>query len=486
MNTFLPAITPSLSHHNYGIMGPLSYFRDKLKPHREERKRRKSYDDRYRRDADSDSSEVKILNVAGSRNPAKKNEHSCRSRTSRSEGNLGDPRESREIIITPGDRGRRRNSSPRKSDNVLAGRRSKSRRRYRSSNSRVNQQDIPPMPAIPPKWTQEARKNAPLRANNQPVQQAAPAPVPVRNLHAEEYNRLQREAAKKRARDIQVEEYNRLQREATEKARNVQAEEYNRLQREAAQKKAQKSPVDWDRLKKERDEQEKSAAEAQRLQAVEMAAAGARRWGEIEKQKKQKEREEEAIRQREKAEKRRKAEEAENRVNTDKMLAEEISRKEAAIRVNEAARLKAFGPPGGRMGGSEPQPQAPAWSNSANGQTDGSGLQAKPLERRETYPIVKKPVGNNGQLRDTLIRNDKRRYRPSQPKLKPPMPAPLTAENLRAQKDNFVDQAAVSELNRPLGDMTRTYIEGFRLPPELESKVNEHSDEEENPKKRGR
>jgi len=180
------------------------------------------------------------------------------------------------------------------------------------------------------------------------------------------------------------------------------------LQREAAQKKAQKSPVDWDRLKKERDEQEKSAAEAQRLQAVEMAAAGARRWGEIEKQKKQKEREEEAIRQREKAEKRRKAEEAENRVNTDKMLAEEISRKEAAIRVNEAARLKAFGPPGGRMGGSEPQPQAPAWSNSANGQTDGSGLQAKPLERRETYPIVKKPVGNNGQLRDTLIRNDKR------------------------------------------------------------------------------
>lgn len=448
MNTFLPAMTPSLSHHNYGIMGPLSYLRDKLKPHREERKRRKSYDDRYRRDTDSDSSEVKILNVAGSGNPAKKDERSCRGRISRSEGNLGDPRESREIIITPGDRGRRRNSSPRKSDSVLAGRRSKGRRRYRSSNDRVNQQDIPSVPAIPPKWTEEARKNAPLRANNQPVQQAAPAPVPVRNL---------------------------------------QVEEYNRLQREAAQKKAQKSPVDWDRLKRERDEQEKSAAGAQRLQAVEMAAAGVRRWGEIEKQKKQKEREEEAIRQREKAEKRRKAEEAEKRVNADRMLAEEISRKEAAIRANEAARLKAFGPPGGRTGGSEPQRQAPAWPNGANGQTDGSGPQAKPLERRETYPIAKKPAGNNGHLRDTPLRNDKRRYRPAQPKPKPkpPTPAPLTAENLRAQKDNFVDQAAVSELNRPLGDMTRTYIEGFRLPPELESKVDEYSDEE-NPKKRGR
>jgi hypothetical protein len=44
---------------------------------------------------------------------------------------------------------------------------------------------------------------------------------------------------------------------------------------------------------------------------------------------------------------------------------------------------------------------------------------------------------------------------------RPNMPSPLTAQNLRAGADEFVDGGVQSTLNRPLGDMTRTFIEGM-------------------------
>jgi hypothetical protein len=252
------------------------------------------------------------------------------------------------------------------------------------------------------------------------------------------------------------------------------------------EKKAQKPPVDWDRMPIKRNEQDKLAAEAQRRRAVEKAAAGVRRWEEIERQKKQEEREYEAIRQREKAEKWKKAEEVERRANADRLLAEELHMKEAAKHANEAKRPKAFGPPGVGLGGSEPQRQPHAWPNGANRQNDGSRPQAKPLERKETYPIAHRPAGNKGQQRDTPARNARNKPAQLRPKPKRPAPAPLTVENLRAQEGNFVDQQVVSELNRPLGDMTRTFIDGFRRPSELESKIDENFDEEESPNKRNR
>jgi hypothetical protein len=57
------------------------------------------------------------------------------------------------------------------------------------------------------------------------------------------------------------------------------------------------------------------------------------------------------------------------------------------------------------------------------------------------------------------------------------MVSPLTKENLRAQRGNFVEQAFVSELNRGLGDMTRTFIEGFYVPTELQSDVEDEDDD---------
>jgi hypothetical protein len=41
------------------------------------------------------------------------------------------------------------------------------------------------------------------------------------------------------------------------------------------------------------------------------------------------------------------------------------------------------------------------------------------------------------------------------------MPAPLTAQNLKACQRGFVEAGAPSTLNRMLGDQTRTYIEGM-------------------------
>lgn len=41
------------------------------------------------------------------------------------------------------------------------------------------------------------------------------------------------------------------------------------------------------------------------------------------------------------------------------------------------------------------------------------------------------------------------------------MPAFLSRENLRANRRDYVDAYPTSELNRGLGDMTRSYLEGM-------------------------
>jgi hypothetical protein len=46
---------------------------------------------------------------------------------------------------------------------------------------------------------------------------------------------------------------------------------------------------------------------------------------------------------------------------------------------------------------------------------------------------------------------------------KAPTILPLTAENLLAKEGNFVDNEPTSELNRQIGDMTRTIIQGMRF-----------------------
>jgi hypothetical protein len=48
------------------------------------------------------------------------------------------------------------------------------------------------------------------------------------------------------------------------------------------------------------------------------------------------------------------------------------------------------------------------------------------------------------------------------------MPLPLNAENLRANRGAFVETEMKSELNRALGDMTRTFIEGMVPEEELQ------------------
>jgi hypothetical protein len=564
--TIHPSSFFNLSIKYYGIMGPMSYIVNKiitkiedhkeekdrarerrrsftpsplpsqsLKPRRELRKRGRSYDERHSRHTDPNSSEVKFK-LAGYEFQAKKasnGQSSRHDRNSRSEGNLADSGQSRDIIIDPGDRGRGRNVSPRKSDSVLSRLRSSSRggssrsngnnrlpgrsmsnKRHQPSNG--HQEIIRPMP--PPQWTEEARKNAPLalRANNRSGEQLPHTPVPVRNLQAEEYQRLQRQAAKKMTQKRDV-DWDRLRREKNEEVRLGTG---NNKRKSAGKETTQK--------------RERENAEEKKREAVEKEAIRQHAWEEAEKKRKKREaieREAACQREWEKSQKRQEAEEAEKKADADSLWAVELNRREAARRANEERRLAVFGSigesnssktnlasprqsddgPRGRAGGSEQQQRPPAWPNGVSpalGQTASSRLQRKPLERRDTQPVPRTPAlgksgqqnngqrylhpfrsnsnpitpqkaGNRGQQRNITQKNDSPGNKAGQPRRKLPAVALLTEENLRAQRGNFVEQAPVSELNRGLGDNTRTFIEGFAVPTELQSKMGD--DEEEIP-----
>lgn len=59
-------------------------------------------------------------------------------------------------------------------------------------------------------------------------------------------------------------------------------------------------------------------------------------------------------------------------------------------------------------------------------------------------------------------------------------PAPLTEGNLRKRQEEFVEHAAPSVMNRRIGDMTRTIIEGYVSPDDIRRR----KEEERNPRRR--
>jgi hypothetical protein len=83
----------------------------------EERKRRKSYDDKYRRHANPDLCENESMVTCNTKQAGKARKGQGSTRGRRSESNLTDPRQSRYVIIHLGARGRAR--SPRRSDSIL-------------------------------------------------------------------------------------------------------------------------------------------------------------------------------------------------------------------------------------------------------------------------------------------------------------------------------------------------------------------------------
>jgi hypothetical protein len=412
------------------------------KPDFEERKRRKSYDDKYRRHTDPYLCECKRM-VAGNANQAgkaRKGQGSTPGR--RSESNLADPRQSRYVIIHPGARGRAR--SPRRSGSIL----NRKRLEY-------EREDILAVPPMPPIWTNENHNNAPLspRAVNQSRQKPNP----------------------------QIEEYHRLQREHLEK------------------KKAQKQPlVDWDAIIREQNEIDRAAAQVNRQQEEKKRHLAEQKWKAAEEMRRNAEREEaekqsqelnrqrdreetennkqEARRRqkaaaREKADERRKAEYAEKGASEDRVKRE-----------NERRRLLAFGSPGEI----EQQRRPPTWPTPST--TDGSRPQARRIEKRETASAQQKPTADNsgqqqsGQQPNPLVRRNSYPITPHQrhdsSQNRPPNLAPLTEENLRVQAADFFDDEDIDPLGRGLGDNMRTILEGFRLLTIFQSELTP-SDEEE-------
>jgi hypothetical protein len=410
-------------------------------PHFEERKRRKSYDDKYRRCTYPDLCERKII-VAGYKVQAVKTRRGQgTARGRRSEGSLADPRRSRDAVVNRGSHG----AMPlRRSDSILDCKRPE-----------CGREDIPPVPPIPPIWANEPRNNAPLspRAVNQSGQKPNP----------------------------QIEEYHCLQREYLEK------------------KKAQKQPtVDWDAIIREQNENDRAAAQGNRQQEEEKRRLAEQKWKAAEETRRNAEREEaektrqqfrlqrereetektkqearnrEEVVAREKADKRRKAEDAEKKTSEDRVKRE-----------NERRRLLAFGPP---PGGIEQQRRPPTWPTPPT--TGGSSLQARQFERRETAPAQQKPAAGSSdqkqggqQPRPPARRNSYPVWphqRDDSLQNRPPKLVPLTEENLRAQAVNFVDDD-IDPLGRGLGDNMRTILEGFRLPTIFQSDLTP-SDEEE-------
>ncbi|KAN0108308.1 hypothetical protein V8E51_008050 [Hyaloscypha variabilis] len=98
-------------------------------PFEEERKRRRSYDERTRRHTDSDLNGRRISMAANEKRTLKTSNNGLRNRDRVSERNLPGPRKSRDVVAKPGNDGQE--GSPRKSDGELVRRRRENQRAMR-------------------------------------------------------------------------------------------------------------------------------------------------------------------------------------------------------------------------------------------------------------------------------------------------------------------------------------------------------------------
>ena|ERR1700710_2940188 len=94
----------------------------------------------------------------------------------------------------------------------------------------------------------------------------------------------------------------------------------------------------------------------------------------------------------------------------------------------------------------------------------------KPDERTATKEKEQREQGQKNKGRERMLRTPAKKLGcPRSPgAARVAMPLPLNAENLRANRGAFVETEMKSELNRALGDMTRTFIEGMVPEEELQ------------------
>jgi len=306
----------------------------------------------------------------------------------RSKDNQGDrvDTENRQRAVTP-PRGRRRGKSTKRSP-------------ARSSNDKVDQISSPPVPPIPPKWTQEVRNNAPIDNRPQPARNndavARPNntdPPPIVDRNGETFaNRMSKQQAEQVANNREI---------AARADILKQIQESNK--RKEAQIKADAEAAARLQLE-EREKERREREERERLKANAAAVTRAQNQ----------EREKRARAEAEKA----------SGSEREKREREEAQRKEAAAKKNQELRLKAFG------------------SNSNKPATRPRGEALPP--RRNTAPARPGP--------------DPRTLPKLTAPVAAPVAAPLTAANLKAQKDDHYLQHMKSELNRAMGDSARTII----------------------------
>jgi hypothetical protein len=221
----------------------------------------------------------------------------------RSKDNQGDRLDTgnRQPAVTP-PRGRRRGKSTKRSPAC-------------SSNDKVDQLSPPPVPPIPPKWTQEVRNNAPIDNRRQPARNNDTVPRPnnkdprpIVDRNGETFaNRMRKQQAEQVTNNLEM---------------AAQADILKQIQESNKRKEARVKADAEAAARLQQEEREKEARE--RLEAN--AAADTRAQNQ--------EREKRARAEAEKA----------SRSEREKREREEAQRKEAAANKNKESRLKAFGP----------------------------------------------------------------------------------------------------------------------------------------------
>ncbi|PMD44198.1 hypothetical protein L207DRAFT_619109 [Hyaloscypha variabilis F] len=291
-------------------------------PFEEERKRRRSYDERTRRHTDSDLNGRRISMAANEKRTLKTSNNGLRNRDRVSERNLPGPRKSRDVVAKPGNDGQE--GSPRKSDGELVRRRRENQRamritdRSRDPNEHIDRlrEDFPPIPPFPPQWTAKARRDRSL-----------PLPPSPKLPRVDANQPFQRNRSEKRAEKQPTVDWDAMVRAKNEQIRLVaeaksQEEENKRRAAEQKWKAAEQrrraeeehGTVDWRPLSK--TENKKSEATCQ----CEPVNYG-RRKQEVENSQNERQGE------REEAEKRSKAEEAEKKARTVRVQRENEERR---------------------------------------------------------------------------------------------------------------------------------------------------------------
>jgi hypothetical protein len=306
----------------------------------------------------------------------------------RSKDNQGDRLDTgnRQPAATP-PRGRRRGKSTKRSP-------------ARSSNDNVDQLSPPPVPPIPPKWTQEVLNNAPMNNGPQPARNNDPVarpnnrdPRPIVDRNGETFaNRMRKQQAEQEVKNLEM---------------AVQAQILKQIQESNKRKEAQIKADAEAAARLQQEEREKERREREAREKLKANAAADARPQNQEHERRARARAETAARsERERRER------------------EEAQRKDAAAKKNQESRLKAFGSNSNKPA-TQPRGEAlPPRRNTAS---------ARPGPDPRARPKLTVPV-------------------PA------PVPAPLTAANLEAQKDDHYLKHAKSELNRGLGDSARTII----------------------------